>query len=299
MQAAGNREGSLLEPAFLARLERLSLSARRAFHGQSTGERRSLKRGLGLEFAGHRGYAEGDDLRFVDWAVLARTGKPFLKTFEQDEDLSVHILVDTSASMGFGSPSKLVSSLRIAAALAHISLFSMDRVGVALLAGEKARLHGPSRGRGTLLPLLKFLDAASTSGAGNLARSLRWHASASRPGLTVVISDCLEPDLAGALGPHIHRGHDLVVLQVLAEEELDPPLSGDLRLVDSETGATVDVTVGPKERAAYLARLRDHQESIRSFCRRHEVEVHFLSAATPIEEIVWRQLSRGTFLRGK
>jgi len=287
----------LLEPAFLARLERLTLQARRLYLGGEQGEKRSLRRGAGLEFAGHRGYVHGDDLRHLDWALLGRLGRAFLKTYEQEEDLSVHVLLDTSRSMSFGRPPKLRTAARIAAALAHIAVSSLDRVGAGLYDGRGLQLHAPARGRGALLPLLRFLEAARADGPAGAEAALRLHASGARPGLTILLSDFLEPGCLEALRPHRFRRHTLVLVQVLAPEEVEPDLEGDLRLVDSETGEALEATVGGRERAAYLARLEAWRGELRSFGRRYGADVFCLRSDLPLEEAVWEHLLRGAFLR--
>jgi uncharacterized protein (DUF58 family) len=288
--------GSLVDPAFLARLERLTFRSKGLFAGLALGERRSVLRGTGLEFAGHRGYVPGDDLRALDWAALGRLSKAFVKTFEEERDLTVHLLLDTSRSMAFGSPSKLRAASRVAAALAHVALASLDRVGAALFDGRGLRLHAPARGRGALFPLLAFLESAAADGPGDPEKALRLHAAAARPGLTVLLSDFLETRAVESLLPHRARRHALVLVQVLAPEELDPPLEGDLKLVDSETGEELEVSVGPRERAAYLARVEEHREGLRRFGKKHGLDVFSISSALPVEEVVFGHLLKGSLL---
>ncbi len=293
-----DESASLLDPAFLAQLARLTLRARGLFTGLAIGERRSLRRGTGVEFAGHRGYVPGDDLRHLDWAALGRLDRAFVKTFEEEQDQTVHLLVDTSRSMSFGEPSKLRAATRIAAALAHVALASLDRVGAALFDGRGLRLHAPARGQGALFPLLGFLESAKAEGPGEPASALKLHAAASRPGLTVVLSDFFDPSFLDFLAAHRARRHALVLVQVLAPEELDPTLDGDLRLVDVETGETVDVTVGARERAAYLARLEGLRADLVRFGRRNRCDVFSVSSATPLAEVVFSHLLKGTLLSG-
>jgi uncharacterized protein (DUF58 family) len=277
----------LLDPAFLARLGRLRLRSRRPFRGHDAGERRSKRHGAGLEFAGHRSYAAGDDLRQLDWALLARLDRPFMKVYEQEADLTVHLLIDGSRSMGFGIPSKHLAASRLAAALAYIALGSLDRVGVGFFGGGGMRVHGPARGHGAFFRLLQFLESGAADLSGGLGSGLKLHATAAKPGLTFVISDFLDPAYRELLRPHQARRHSLVLVQVLAPEELDPPLEGDLKLIDSETGEEVELTIGYRERKAYLRRLEAQREVLRALALKHAMDLVFVPADLPLEEALW------------
>ena len=146
---------------FLAQLERLTLLSRRVFRGHVKGERRSPRRGHSVEFADYRAYGVGDDLRYVDWNIYARTDRLHVKLFVDEEDLCLHLLVDGSASMGFGEPRKLDHAVRVAAALGFVGLVNLERVGVAVLRGRVAEGWPPARGRNQVPGLLGFLAGAS------------------------------------------------------------------------------------------------------------------------------------------
>jgi uncharacterized protein (DUF58 family) len=289
----------LLDPAFLARVERLSLQIRRVLRGERHGEKRNRRQGIGLLFAGHRGYVSGDDLRYLDWDLLARLDRPYMKRFEQETDLTVNLLIDASRSMSFGTPAKFTVASRLAAVLAYVALTSLDRVGVGLLDGSGVRLHGPGRGRGAFYPILRFLEQGRPVGSGPVEKGLRIHAAAGTPGLTVLFSDFLDPSLPAALAGHAHRRHELALIQVLCREEIDPPYDGDLRLLDSESGAPMEVTVGPRERNAYLRRLESHRESLRRFAVKHGAASMSIPSDLPLEQAVWDHLLRATFVEGR
>src|SRR5574342_1177667 len=158
----------MLSADFLTQLERLSLLSRRSFRGRVKGERRSPRKGISVEFSDFRPYGVGDDLRYVDWNVYARLDRLYLKLFVDEEDLCLHLLVDGSASMGFGQPSKLDHALKVAAALGYIGLNNLERVALAHFAGGLARTLRPRRGRGQILPLLDFLATVQAAGGTNL-----------------------------------------------------------------------------------------------------------------------------------
>lgn len=283
--------GSLLDPAFLARLGRLALRARRRFPGEQPGERRSRRLGGGLDFAGHRGYVPGDDLRHLDWPLLGRLDRPYVKTYEQKTELTVHLLIDRSRSMAFGEPSKFIAAARLSAALAYIALAALDRVGVGFFGGERRlQVHGPSRGRRALFPLLRFLEAGKPDAVGDLGEGLLLHSAAVRPGLTFLFSDFMDPAHERLARHHLARRHEVCWVRILSPEELDPPYEGDLKLVDAESGDPVELTLGKRERAAYLARLETHREALRETANRHGMPFVELSADLDLEQALWNHL---------
>ena len=225
--------------------------------GGLKGGRRSVKRGQSVEFADYRDYALGDDLRQLDWNVYARLEKLFVKLFIEEEDVTITFLLDASPSMAFGRPEKLLFAKRAAAALGYIALAGEDRVVVTALTGRTARRQGGLRGSGRVFRLLANLSTIQpAAGATDLLASAR-HAAAMLPGrgVIVLISDLLDPAADRVIRELAATGSELIVLHVLSPEELDPPLEGDLRLVDSESGEGIDVTVDLATLDDYRARL--------------------------------------------
>ncbi|HJL04346.1 MAG TPA: DUF58 domain-containing protein [Polyangiaceae bacterium LLY-WYZ-15_(1-7)] len=277
---------SLLDPDFIRRLARLRLLARRRFAGAAGGARRSTRRGQSVEFADHRPYAPGDDVRRIDWNAYARLEELVLRLYIAEEDLSVYLLMDTSASLAFGDPPKLEVAKRIAAALAYVGLTGSERVGVVPFAeGMRAPL-APTRGKGRVGTVLRFLDALEPAGETNLARSVEsFLARRPRPGLVVLLSDLLDPGgwqrpLERLLG----EKHEPVVFQVLDAEELDPTPGGDFTLVDAERGTRVDVSLDARAVAAYRARVVAFLESIAAWCKRRGVTYVRAGGEVPFEE---------------
>src|SRR5438046_1876393 len=262
-------------PEFLAQLERLSLLSRRAFRGSVKGERRSPRRGHSVEFADYRAYGHGDDLRYVDWNIYGRLDRLHVKLFVDEEDLCLHLLIDASASMGFGVPSKLEYGTRVAAALGFVGLVSHERVGVGILRARAVEGWPPTRGRNEAL--------------GEYALRAR------EPGLAVVVSDLLDPQgFEAGVRSLLERRFDVHVIHVLDPTDLNPDLAGDLRLHDAETGEARDVTVDGEALRGYRERLARFLERVEAFCRSREVGYHRVSTETPVEEFVVAQL-RGRF----
>ena len=184
----------LLSADFLTQLERLSLLSRRAFRGRVKGERRSPRKGISVEFSDYRPYGVGDDLRYVDWNVYARLDRLYLKLFVDEEDLCLHLLVDASASMGFGEPSKLDYAARLAGALGFVGLVNLERVGVGVVRDRMAEGLSPARGRSQAIPL-HGLPRPPARGRADLAerRARRLRAARREAGLAVLISDLMDP----------------------------------------------------------------------------------------------------------
>lgn len=287
----------LFDEPTLRKLDRLSLIASRVRAGQMKGERRSTKRGTSIEFADYRDYVRGDDLRRVDWNVYARLERPFIKLLEEEEDLAVHVLVDASASMDFGEGDqhKLRYAQRLAAALGAMALGAGDRLTLAVLRGAApAAQFGPVRGRGHLMRLLGFAGDIAPGGTTDLEAALRHYAlAARRAGLLLLISDFFSPaGFRGGLSQLQGRGYELAVLQVLAPDELDPPLAGDLRLVDVETGAAQDVTLDGGLRDLYRRRVEAWRAEIETYCAARGIHYVSVSTATAWDELVLYQLRR-------
>src|SRR6202158_4208298 len=148
---------TLLDGAFARRLERLTLVSRKRLVGQGQGDRRSLRKGSSLEFADYRHYVEGDDPARVDWNIYSRTDTLFVRLYEEEEVLNVHLLVDASRSMDWGEPSKLFYARRVAAALGYVALNASNRLFVCPLSASVAS-YGPAWGRGRAGPMLSFIE---------------------------------------------------------------------------------------------------------------------------------------------
>jgi uncharacterized protein (DUF58 family) len=283
---------SFFSPEFLAQLERLSLLSRRAFRGSVKGERRSPRRGHSVEFADYRAYGHGDDLRYVDWNVYGRLDRLHVKLFVDEEDLCLHLLVDASASMRFGAPSKLDYAVRTAAALGFVGLVNHERVGVGILRERAAEGWPPARGRNQVVGLLDFLAAVQPAGPTRLNEALGDYAARTRePGLAVLISDLLDPrGFEAGVRRLLERRYDVHLVHLLDPSEMNPDLAGDLRLEDVETGEVRDISVDAETLRAYRERLSQFLQRVEGFARAHEVGYHRVITDTPVEEFVVAQL---------
>ena len=252
--ATASRGQDLLSSEFLTQLERLTLISRRAFRGRTHGERKSPRKGMSVEFSDYRQYGVGDDLRYVDWNIYGRLDRLYLKLFVDEEDLCLHLLLDGSGCMAEG--------------------------------------WNPTRGRGQLLSLLDFAARLRAGGPTGLSEGLATYALRSREaGVAVLISDLLDP--AGyepGLKALLERRFDVHVIHVLAPEEMNPILAGDLRLTDAETGEMRDLTMDGEAMGEYRQRLGAFLGRAESFCRANEITYHRVTTDIPVEEMLLRQL---------
>lgn len=290
---------ALFNDDFLRKLERLDLLARKIFRGQLRGEHTTPRRGRGIEFSDFRRYRPGDDIRHIDWNIYSRLDRLFLKLYATEEDISLHVLMDASASMGIGTPTKFNHARRIGAALAYIGLNNLDRVSFtafssnlgANLPSLKTRHEMPS-----LLSLLEDLPCAEPTNFGVCLREFALRAR--HPGIVVLISDLLGDDQLQLGIEALHgRGHNVFVLQLLAEEEINPPLDGAMHLLDSETGAALNVTIDEQLRALYQAQLQQRLIKIEQYCLRRGIEYLRVSTAIDFEDVVLKYLRRGALLK--
>jgi uncharacterized protein (DUF58 family) len=289
----------LFDQEFLKRLDELSIVSRRVSTGQAKGERRTNRKGSGVEFMDYRPYTVGDDLRYVDWNIYSRLDKLLLKLYVEEEDMCLHLLVDGSASMKFGDPPKLDYAVRVAAALGYIGLTNLERVALGVLTSDVTRMLRPLRGRGQILPIMDFLAGVEAGGPTALNRCLARYALRSRvPGVAVILTDLLDPGgYADGLKALLQRRFEVFLLHVVSEDELEPGLQGDLTLVDAEGGSTREVSVDRWALERYQVRLRQHFEEAERFCTRHGIDYLRTSTAMPFQDLILRHLRRGGFLR--
>ena len=285
---------TIFDEGFLRQLERLKVLMRAPVRGGLKGGRRSVKRGQSVEFADFRDYALGDDLRQLDWNVLARLEKLFIKLYVEEEDVTIHFLLDASASMAAGTPSKLLFAQRAAAALGYIGLASEDRVAIISLGGRAGRRQVALRGSGRVFRLLSALSGiVAADGPTDLMAAAR-HAGAqlSGRGVIVLLSDLLDPNADRVIRELAATGSELIILHVLSPQELDPAMEGDLRLVDVETGEGIDVTVDLSTLDGYKARLEAWRQGFADLAARRRATYVPLSTDVPLSDLMLAELRR-------
>ncbi len=288
----------LLSPALLARLERLELVTRKVFRGRMKGERRSRRKGQSVEFADFRSYVHGDDPRFIDWNLYARLDRLFIKLFQEEEDLHFHALIDASQSMDFGDPTKMFVAKQIGAALGYVGLCRADRVRVAAL-GPAGAAAPTLRGRGSVYKMLDYLQQVKPEHNVSLADGIRdFTLRATGTGVVMLITDLLDKNgYESALRMLLARRMDVYLVHLLAPEDLDPEIAGDLRLVDSEDGDIAEVTVSKRLLQKYKETVAAFQEQARAFCSRRNITYMPVRSDQPVERLVTGYLRQRGLVR--
>jgi uncharacterized protein (DUF58 family) len=319
------RRSELFDKEFLHKLEYLSFISRRIYRGDTRGSHSSQRRGTSLDFADFRTYQPGDDFRTIDWSIFSRLDRIFVRLYAEEEDLSVHVLLDSSASMAYGNPPKIDYARRLAAALGYVGIGSLDRVGVTTFAAGLGGALAPRRGRAQLFHLLEYLGGIRTSGGTDISRSLEDYALRSRsPGLAIVITDLLDQGsvletppgdaarrLQSAEIPRrldsykrglqalLFRDFDVVLVHVLDRDEINPREEGALRLTDMETGQALPLSVDKPLLAAYRRRLAGFFAEVEEFCLKNKIEYLRAASIVPFEEVVLKYLRQGAHLHSR
>lgn len=324
----------LLTPALIAKISQLDYTSKKIFAGKLKGERRSKKRGESVEFADHRPYVEGDDLRHIDWNIFGRLDRLFLKLFLEEEDLALHIVMDCSASADCGKPNKFLFMQQLTMALGYIGLVNLNRLTVSAMGGAmntgsdevtESRSDGvaspdadsprssaaPSllsairdlRGRRRVHDLCRYLCSLRPAGVVPFTEACRRIALTRRgKGVMVVLSDFFvkegyETGLRLLLG----RGYDVFLIQVLSPQEVDPTgpdgLAGDLRLRDIEDADVAEVTISAPLLKRYKANLAAYCDQLKDFAARREISLLTVRTDTPLDTLILDYLRKRGLLR--
>jgi len=296
---APKQDEALFDEEFQRRLEYLAIVSRRIYAGRMRAERRSKKTGSGIEFADYRDYAPGDDFRYLDWNVYQRTGRLLVRLFEEEEDLSVYVIVDTSRSMAMGDPPKLTYAKQVAAALGYVALANLDRVSILSFSDRMENRLAPTRGKNRIFKIFEFLKPLAADGTTSLADALKTFAAQNkRRGVAILISDLYDPaGFEDGINQLRYAKFEPYVLHVFDKKEVEPPLHGDVRLVDHETGDFREVTITPRVLAKYKEAHERYRKEIADFCGKKQVAYHPLTSDVPFDEAVLNVLRAGGLVR--
>jgi uncharacterized protein (DUF58 family) len=289
----------LLDPEFMSRLDSLDVLSRKILQGKLQGERRSKRRGQSVEFADHRPYVAGDDLRFVDWNIYGRLEQLFLKLFLEEQDLTVHIVVDATTSMSTGDPSKERFIKKLTAALGYVSLVNNNRLAVSFFADGVTNQLAHMRGRNYLHQMAEFLLTSECDGVSNFDSACRQLAAGRiGSGVMIVLSDFLfKEGYDAGLRRLIGRQYDLYVIQVLSAQELSPKLTGDLKLIDIEDADAAEITISAALLKYYKRNLTAYCNELKDFCTHRGAVYVLANTADSVESLVLNYLRRIRLLR--
>lgn len=286
-----------LKPEVVSRLASLELRARMVVEGFITGLHRSPYHGFSVEFAEHRQYMPGDEIRYIDWKVYGRTNRYYIKQYEEETNLKAYVMVDASASMGYaskGSVPKFEYAVSLAAALSFLMVRQQDAVGTAIYDTE-LRSYLPPRSRpGYVREILKQLGSARPANGTGTARSLSLVAERiKRRGLAVVISDFFDDpdDVMTALKHFRHKQNEVLAIQVLDPMERTFDFGADATFRDMETGEEM-VTQPFQIRKAYAEAMADFTERLKRECRQHAIDYLLVDTSVPYDVALIEYLNK-------
>jgi len=290
----------LLDPQLVARISQLDYTSKKIFAGKLRGERRSKKRGESVEFADHRQYVVGDDIRHIDWNIYGRLDRLFLKLFLEEEDLSLSLVIDCSESADCGEPNKFLYMQQLAMALGYIGLVNFNRVtATAIGDGGIVSAIRDLRGRRRTQDLARWMCNLEPGGGADFTEACKRIALARRgKGVMIILSDFfIKEGYEDGLRLLIGRGYDVYAMQILSPQELDPPITGDLRLKDVEDGDLAEVTISAPLLKRYKANLTAYCDQLGAFCARREISLMTVSTETPVDSLIVDYLRRKGLLR--
>lgn len=302
-------ERIVFDEELLARLRRLTLLSNRAVSQGLAGEHRSQRRGTSPEFADFKSYTQGDDFRRIDWNIYSRLGELFIRLSEVTTELTVHVLIDASASMDWsGDPARVTKftyARRVAGSLGYVGLWHFDRLSITPFGEQLGQPFGPSHGRSNITPMLKYLTDLEAAGATSLAESIeRYVRARKRPGIMIVLSDLLsgEPEeMRTAFQLLRGRGWQATVVQIVDPAEIDPspvfpggpgaqPLT--IELIDLENAGRLRMTPTSVALADYQRVLQAWQANVQEVCDSEQIPLIALQTDWPFESIVLGLLSQ-------
>lgn len=275
------------DPVFLEKLRALHIVTNKLFHGRLRGKRRSMKKGSSIEFAEFRRYTPGDDFRFIDWNIMARLQKVMIRSFWDEENISVHLLIDTSSSMRFGTPSKLQYAKKVAACLASVALANHDSAGLATFSDRPTKLLAAKCGTSQLNQCFSALQDITPDGETNIEAVIkRVLATGCDKGIVILLSDML--DTHGYETPCIYalsHGFEIHVIHIDAQSDLETE-GTTARLTDSETGRQLDVSFDEPLAALLKREQRAFQNELQRFCHSKKIPYFYTDTSIPFDEFV-------------
>ncbi len=297
--APAAKADELFDDEFQRKLETLAIVSRKVFAGRQRAERRTKKKGSGIEFADHRDYSPGDDFRFVDWSIYQRFGRLLVRLYEEEEDLSIYFIVDCSRSMGFGDGAKFNQARRLCAALAYVGLANLDRVTIVGAADQLVSRMPTTRGKGQIFKVFRFLGDLEPGSRTDLEEALKvFVAQHKRRGLAVLISDLYDPKgFEKGINVLRYNKFEPYVLHVVEPDEAAPNIKGDVRIYDCETGAEQEVTVTDELLSKMKTAYADYQREIENYCAKNQVPYFRADTKTSFDDLVLRVFRKGDFLR--
>lgn len=290
---------SLLSPHLSQRLGHFRLTSKRIVRGGHKGERRSTRLGSSLEFSDYRLYSPGDDLRQIDWNTYARTQKFYIKRFLDEQELNISVYLDCSKSMGITNE-KWLRAKQLAGAFSFLALANSDRFSFHPISSP-SKSYPYTKGKAMITRVIDFIDQTPiTEGEERFGEQLKHKRNAGKKGsLNILISDFLDDpaDLFLALKQMQTRHQQVLLIQVVLPEEMDPDYIGDLQLIDIETAGQREVSMSQQVKKHYKQLFEQHTDEIKSFCQQRGMELIPCPTSESLERIFFSRLTHKGWLR--
>jgi len=288
----------LIDDGFLSRLANLRFITRGRQKGRLSGVHPSRRSGVSLEFSDYRAYSPGDDFRYIDWNVYGRLDRVLVKSFVHETDLPIYLIVDLSTSMSLGEPSKAAYAAQLGAALAYLGLRSVDRVGLYPFTDRILTPASPRHGMAQMRRILNQLSDVIPEGQTSIDRAtLEFLAKTHESGIVVIISDFFSPGYEQGLDRLLHRGDEVVAIQVLDPEEIHPTTNGRTQFVDVETGRNITLSVGRETLDEYEARFAQHQRALSEALQHRSIRHFVVPTDRPLMRLFHEDFRAGGFLQ--
>ena len=288
---------SYLDDSFFSRLEALAFNIKSNLSGYFGGKHLVSTRGQTVEFADYREYQLGDDIRRIDWNLYSRFEKHFIKLFTDERQMQVQIFIDCSGSMGKISPVKKAYSLATAAALGYLAVHNMDKVTFHTMKGSTAEnKFGTIIGKNAFFRAVNEIERLGFEGDTDIEACVTSTDISARNGLTVIVSDFFtESNWKKAVDYLLFKKRQVLLVQVLLPEELDPAYDGRINLIDAESVDVADernmkIKINRSLRKAYMEALADFRQDIYDFCKKRDAGYISLCTETPIEKVLFSEL---------
>lgn len=284
----------LLDSKIVKKIESLSLNPKLSSDKGNSGQRKSKGHGNSMEFSDFREYFPGDDIRKIDWNIYGRFEKLFIKLFQEEREVLFNIIIDNSPSMDYGKPSKLEISKQLSALLSYIILNNDDRVMIHFLEGDKLKSSPRFKSKNSFFDLIKTLEAIDSSKARIADNLIK---SDFTSGVSIYISDFYDEDALRSIKYLNYKAQRLVLLQTLSDEELNPKVNGELRLIDSENETFKDVILNGKIIESYKEKLADFIELFKVSANSNGGYHILVPTDLSIDEILFKKMVKLGLLR--
>lgn len=277
-----------LTPEYLAQLNKISYDINRKIHSKNSGMRRSTGKGISLEFSDYKHYNPGDDIKHIDWNVYARSQRLFVKLFMEERSAAVNIFIDTSKSMEYGLYKKIDYAKLLAASICYTALKNGDSINIYACSDKSSEALTDIYSKNSFKKCVDFIESISLAGSNFC--SYFDTTPKLKNGISFILSDFYEYESLDSLRRLQYMKQDISLVQILSPEELEPELSGNLRLTDIENGAARDITINDKVINSYKKALKNMEIKITSFCSNYGLSYNLISTDISIIRAVLKIL---------